>query len=178
VPRPPTPPSSRPTSPCAMGRWLTFVRYALTTSGVRGARPAMPPLSETTQAILRELLPAEAGFANPVDMLAAATAAQYAQYAQCIRAIADDPGVESVISIFFCPRSQRNLKKSLAHCRWLLTPSAFVGLIPRRRGVRSALAAETYPNGLGRRPPRGAWPTFHNTSTLMKTAGCSRRHHP
>jgi acetyl coenzyme A synthetase (ADP forming)-like protein len=60
----------------------------------------VPPLSETTQSTLRQLLPAEASFANPVDMLAAATSQQYAQ---CIRAIAEDPDVDSVISIFLPP---------------------------------------------------------------------------
>ncbi len=61
---------------------------------------AVPPLSDTTQARLRELLPAEAAVANPVDMLAAAIADQYAQ---SIRAIADDPNVDAVISIFLPP---------------------------------------------------------------------------
>jgi acyl-CoA synthetase (NDP forming) len=61
---------------------------------------AVPPLSDTTQARLRELLPAEAAVANPVDMLAAATADQYAQ---SICAIAEDPNVDAVISIFLPP---------------------------------------------------------------------------
>jgi acetyl coenzyme A synthetase (ADP forming)-like protein len=61
---------------------------------------AVPPLSDATQARLRELLPAEAAVANPVDMLAAATADQYAQ---SIRAIAEDPNVDAVISIFLAP---------------------------------------------------------------------------
>jgi acetate---CoA ligase (ADP-forming) len=61
---------------------------------------AVPPLSDATQARLRELLPAEAAVANPVDMLAAATADQYAQ---SIRAIAEDPNVDAVISIFLPP---------------------------------------------------------------------------
>ena len=60
----------------------------------------LPPLSEATQARLRELLPAEASVANPVDMLAAATAEQYAQ---AVRAIAEDPNVDALISIFLPP---------------------------------------------------------------------------
>jgi acyl-CoA synthetase (NDP forming) len=60
----------------------------------------LPTLSEATQARLRELLPAEASFANPVDMLAAATAEQYAE---AIRIIADDPNVDALISIFLPP---------------------------------------------------------------------------
>ena len=60
----------------------------------------LPQLSETTQARLRELLPAEAAVGNPVDMLAAATAEQYAQ---ALRAVAEDPNVDAVISIFLPP---------------------------------------------------------------------------
>ena len=39
----------------------------------------LPQLSEATQARLREFLPAEASVANPVDMLAAATAGDIAE---------------------------------------------------------------------------------------------------
>jgi acetate---CoA ligase (ADP-forming) len=60
----------------------------------------LPPLSEATQARLRELLPVEASVANPVDMLAAATAEHYAQ---SLGAIAEDPNVDAVISIFLPP---------------------------------------------------------------------------
>jgi acetate---CoA ligase (ADP-forming) len=60
----------------------------------------LPPLSEATQARLRQLLPAEASVANPVDMLASATAELYAQ---SIRAVAEDPSVDAVISIFLAP---------------------------------------------------------------------------
>jgi acetyl coenzyme A synthetase (ADP forming)-like protein len=60
----------------------------------------VPPLSATTQAKLRDLLPAESSVANPVDMLAGATAEQYAQ---ALRAVADDPNVDALISIFLPP---------------------------------------------------------------------------
>ncbi len=60
----------------------------------------VPQLSEATQARLRELLPAEASFANPVDMLAAATAEQYEQ---SIRIVVEDPAVDALISIFLPP---------------------------------------------------------------------------
>jgi acyl-CoA synthetase (NDP forming) len=60
----------------------------------------LPQLSEATQARLREFLPAEASVSNPVDMLAAATAEQYAE---TIRVIAEDPNIDSLISIFLPP---------------------------------------------------------------------------
>jgi acetyl coenzyme A synthetase (ADP forming)-like protein len=60
----------------------------------------LPALSGVTQARLRELLPAEAAVTNPVDMLAAASAEQYAQ---AVRIVAEDPGIDALISIFLPP---------------------------------------------------------------------------
>jgi len=57
----------------------------------------LPPLSEATQAGLRDLLPAEASVANPVDLLVGATADQYAQ---SLRIVAEDPNIDALISIF------------------------------------------------------------------------------
>jgi acetyl coenzyme A synthetase (ADP forming)-like protein len=58
------------------------------------------PLSESTRARLREFLPPEASLGNPVDMIAAATAAQYRQ---AIQVVAEDPNIDSVIVIFLPP---------------------------------------------------------------------------
>jgi acyl-CoA synthetase (NDP forming) len=71
----------------------------------------LPQLSETTQARLREFLPAEASVANPVDMLAAAPAELYAQ---SIRIIAEDPNVDALISIFLPPLATQ--PEDVAHC--------------------------------------------------------------
>jgi acetyl coenzyme A synthetase (ADP forming)-like protein len=60
----------------------------------------VPPLAAETTARLRALLPAEASVANPVDMLAAATAEQYRE---AIGVVARDPGVDAVIAIFIQP---------------------------------------------------------------------------
>jgi acyl-CoA synthetase (NDP forming) len=65
----------------------------------------VPTLSAESQARLREVLPAEASLANPVDMLAAGTAEQYAL---AVRAVADDPNVDSVIAIFLPPLATRS----------------------------------------------------------------------
>lgn len=62
----------------------------------------VPPLSAETTAALRVLLPAEASAANPVDMLAAASAEQYRQ---AIELVAQDPGIDSVVVIFIQPLS-------------------------------------------------------------------------
>ena len=65
----------------------------------------VPALSEPTRARLRALLPAEASVANPVDMLAAATADQYRA---AVRAVAEDPAIDAVIAIFLPPLAARS----------------------------------------------------------------------
>jgi acetyl coenzyme A synthetase (ADP forming)-like protein len=58
------------------------------------------PLAPETTARLRQLLPAEASVANPVDMLAAGTAEQYRR---AIGLVAADPNIDAVIAIFIQP---------------------------------------------------------------------------
>ena len=60
----------------------------------------VPVLSEQSQAQLRAFLPPAASVVNPVDMLAAATPAQYAR---ALEIVAADPGIDSVIAIFIPP---------------------------------------------------------------------------
>jgi acyl-CoA synthetase (NDP forming) len=55
------------------------------------------PLSEETQARLREHLPAEASVANPVDMIASATPDQVER---ALRIICEDPGIDAVIASY------------------------------------------------------------------------------
>jgi acyl-CoA synthetase (NDP forming)/GNAT superfamily N-acetyltransferase len=55
------------------------------------------PLSDATQARLAAALPSAAAVGNPVDMLAAATAADFRR---TIAAVAADPGVDAIIAIF------------------------------------------------------------------------------
>lgn len=60
----------------------------------------VPVLLEGTQRRLRALLPAEASVANPVDMIASASAEHYAE---AIRLVAADPEVDAVVAIFIPP---------------------------------------------------------------------------
>jgi acetyl coenzyme A synthetase (ADP forming)-like protein len=60
----------------------------------------VPVLTDGTQARLRVILPAQAALANPVDMIASATADQYRQ---AIGAVAKDPNVDALIVIFVPP---------------------------------------------------------------------------
>lgn len=60
----------------------------------------VPQLAETTQAALREFLPVAAAVANPVDMIASASAEQYER---SLRLLLDDPGVDAVLTLFVTP---------------------------------------------------------------------------
>jgi acetyl coenzyme A synthetase (ADP forming)-like protein len=73
----------------------------------------VPMLADATQSQLRAILPAESSVLNPVDMLAAATAEQFRN---AVQAVAADPGVDAVISIFLPPLATRSedVARSLA----------------------------------------------------------------
>ena len=60
----------------------------------------MAELSAATAAGLRSFLPAEASVANPVDMIASATASSYAR---TLAAVLDDPGVDMALVINVTP---------------------------------------------------------------------------
>ncbi|HVT59996.1 MAG TPA: acetate--CoA ligase family protein [Thermoanaerobaculia bacterium] len=60
----------------------------------------MAELAPATAAALREFLPAEASVANPVDMIASATAGSYAR---TLAAVLDDPGVDMAMVINVTP---------------------------------------------------------------------------
>jgi acetyl coenzyme A synthetase (ADP forming)-like protein len=60
----------------------------------------IPSLSEETRAELEALLPAEASVANPVDMIASASAEQYGK---ALDILGRDPGIDSVVVIFIPP---------------------------------------------------------------------------
>ena len=57
----------------------------------------LPTLGDETVSRLRELLPAEASVANPVDMLGSATASSYEQ---ALPIVLDDPHVDAVLVLF------------------------------------------------------------------------------
>lgn len=60
----------------------------------------VPVLTDVSQQKLRHVLKPEASVANPVDMIASATAEQYRE---AIRVVAGDPDIDSVIVIFVPP---------------------------------------------------------------------------
>ena len=65
----------------------------------------VPELSELTAARLRSLLPPEASVANPVDMIASATAQQYGQ---AVRILGAAPEIDALIVVFNTPLLTRS----------------------------------------------------------------------
>ena len=59
-----------------------------------------PELTPETTAALRTFLPAQAGLANPIDMIASATPAQYAR---TIELVGTDPNIDALIVIYIPP---------------------------------------------------------------------------
>src|SRR5262249_20924249 len=60
----------------------------------------LPELGRETLDRLRTFLPAQAGLANPIDMIASATPEQYAR---TIETVANDPNVDAVVVIYIPP---------------------------------------------------------------------------
>jgi acetate---CoA ligase (ADP-forming) len=60
----------------------------------------LPSLAPETESALREVMPAEASVANPVDMLGSAVGATYEQVVPIVLA---DPGVDALIALFVPP---------------------------------------------------------------------------
>jgi acetyl coenzyme A synthetase (ADP forming)-like protein len=61
---------------------------------------ALPALADQTLHELRQVLPAQAGLGNPIDMIAAASAEQYTR---ALALVGNDPNVDAVVAIYVPP---------------------------------------------------------------------------
>jgi acetyl coenzyme A synthetase (ADP forming)-like protein len=91
--------------PLPAGRRVAILTNAggpgiLAADACEGFGLAVPPLNAATVAALRQFLPAAASSSNPVDMLATASADDYAR---AIPLLLNDPGIDSVLTIFIPP---------------------------------------------------------------------------
>ncbi|NWG12981.1 MAG: acetate--CoA ligase family protein [Acidobacteria bacterium] len=74
----------------------------------------LPELAPETLTALRRVLPRMAGLANPVDMIASATADHYAAAMECVGA---DPNIDSLVVIYLAPRLHDPQEVADAICR-------------------------------------------------------------
>jgi acetyl coenzyme A synthetase (ADP forming)-like protein len=111
---------------------------------------ALPALAAETLAALREVLPPEAGLANPIDMIAAATAEQYAR---ALALVGNDPNVDAVVAIYVPPLVTRPEEIADAIARG-------AGAVPADRPVATVfLSSKGTPAALAG-GPRGRIPSY------------------
>ena len=101
----------------------------------------VPLLAEETQRALRAVLPGEASVANPVDLIASASADQYRE---ALRIVGRDPGVDALIVIFVPPLVTR--ADDVAHAliegaRTLDRSRTLLTVFMQARGIPDALRA-------------------------------------
>jgi acyl-CoA synthetase (NDP forming) len=99
----------------------------------------VPALTESTGARLREFLPASASLANPVDMIATATAEHYRD---AIRIVGADPNVDALVVIFIRPlltEPEAVARAVVAAARDLGSEKPVLAVFMSARGVPGAL---------------------------------------
>lgn len=110
----------------------------------------VPRLAEETLAKLRGFLPAEAGLANPIDMIASASPEQFERTVELVGA---DPNIDSVIVIYIPPLVSKPVEIAGAIARG-------AGKIPREKPILSVfISSEGTPAEL-LLGPRGKIPSF------------------
>ena len=110
----------------------------------------LPELTPETQAALRTVLPPQAGVANPVDMIAAATPAQYARTIELVGA---DATIDALVVIYIPPlvTDPAEIAQAIAHS---------VGTVPAQKPVLTVfMTAQGIPPAL-HMGPRGTLPTY------------------
>jgi acyl-CoA synthetase (NDP forming) len=110
----------------------------------------LPELTPETQAALRTVLPPQAGVANPVDMIAAATPAQYARTIELVGA---DAMIDALVVIYIPPLVTEPAEIAQAIAQG-------VGTVPAQKPVLTVfMTAQGIPAAL-HTGPRGTLPTY------------------
>ena len=110
----------------------------------------LPELAPGTVEALHQMLPKMAGLANPIDMIASATAAHYAG---AIELVGNDPGIDSLIVIYLPPRLHDPAEVASAI-------SEAAGKVPLEKPVLTVLMSSRgvpMPENAG---PRGRLPSY------------------
>jgi acetyl coenzyme A synthetase (ADP forming)-like protein len=111
---------------------------------------ALPELAPQTLAVLRALLPPQASFANPIDLLASATPDQYARALEVVGA---DPSVDALVVIYVPPMVTGPEEIAAAIARG-------AGAVPAEKPVLTVfLSSRGAPAALGN-GPRGRLPAY------------------
>lgn len=110
----------------------------------------LPEIAPETQAHLRTFLPPQAGFSNPVDMIASATPDQFTQ---TITAVGNDPTIDALVVIYIPPliTDPQEIAAAIA---------AGAGTVPAEKPVLSVFISSHAPPAELHTGPRGALPTY------------------
>ena len=127
-----------------------------------GAGLELPTLATESEAALRELLPAEASVANPVDMLGSATAETYERALPIVLA---DPGIDAAIVLFVPPvvAGAEDVATAIGrvaggdHGKPLLTSIIAATQLPPMPGVTNFGYPESAARALGLAAARADW---------------------
>ncbi len=127
----------------------------------------LPELDAPTVARLRELLPAEASVANPIDMLGSATSATYAE---ALPVLLEDPYVDAVMVLFVptvTSTAEQVAEAVVTASGAAASTKPVLGVVMSANGIPvplragSAVAGFAYPESaaraLGRAADRAAW---------------------
>lgn len=110
----------------------------------------LPELTPNTQRQLRSFLPAQAGFGNPIDMIASATPEDYAR---TIAAVGNDPNVDALVAIYIPPFVTKPEEIAEAIARG-------AGKVPATKAVATVFMSSKGTPAVLSSGPRGKLPSF------------------
>ncbi len=128
----------------------------------------LPELAPGTVAALRQVLPTMAGLANPIDMIASATAAHYAA---AIELVGNDPNIDSLIVIYLPPHLHDPAEVASAIC-------AAAGRVPLEKPVLTVIMSSRGVPMPVSSAPRGRLPSYsfpENAAVALAAAERYRR---
>lgn len=126
----------------------------------------LPDLDESTRETLRALLPAAASLANPVDMIASATPAQFAR---SIAAVGQDPNIDSVVAMYIPVQATGGDVIAAAIAEG-------AGQVPADKPVICVLLAAEELRSVVGQGPRGALPCYGFPENAAQVLSAARRY--
>jgi acyl-CoA synthetase (NDP forming) len=126
----------------------------------------LPRLSESTLTALRQLLPPQAGFSNPIDMIASATPEQFEQ---TIGLVGRDPNVDSVVAIYIPPlvTNPEDIARAIARG---------AGAVPEDKPVVTVFMSSKGAPALLAQGPRGKLPSYSFPENAALALAAARNH--
>jgi len=126
----------------------------------------LPSLTPATLDALHAILPAHAGFGNPIDMIASATADQYAA---AIELVGGDPNIDAVVAIYVPVLAGKHDEIASAIARG-------AGAVPRDKPVATVFMSSKGTPAVLSGGPRGAIPSYSFPENAAMSLGAAVRY--